>query len=395
MEWQELDVNHNAQGSKMNILPFKCRARSFAHQTQSSAVRRSGGGGKFSKMFLWTGSRAAQGSQYERRWRSDMNLGPPTLKHSADTAAQKNRAPWQEQISGVCLHVFKIESPTSPDLCLHACYNITNRNLLTRLKASKCMPRYLLPTSHCRSHMHRSDTNPGPPALKHSANTAIQKSRLPYRTVYQKIRAHSHLDKRKTNTALKAGEDRAILLGLTMIMCSVMLYFVLGITILRSYMESVWTEESWCTVLNSSNIGDMNCTFSCGSDCYGVSKYPCLQVFVILNSSGEVYRLSHTEETLEINPECFYVPKCKKTCNMTVIESIAEHFKKHQQFPCFHDRERKQDNVLLTRLYGPSAVFHSLFWPTCMLIGGTLIITMVKLTQYLSLLCEGISKVKR
>ncbi|MGH0165673.1 UNVERIFIED_CONTAM: hypothetical protein FKN15_072585, partial [Acipenser sinensis] len=122
-------------------------------------------------------------------------------------------------------------------------------------------------------------------------------------TVYQKIREHGYLDKRKTVTALKAGEDRAILLGLTMIMCSMMLYFILGITILRSYMESVWTEESWCTVLNSSNIGDMTCTFSCGSDCYGVSKYPCLQVFVILNSSGEVYRLSHTEETLGINPE--------------------------------------------------------------------------------------------
>ncbi|RXM28253.1 Calcium-activated potassium channel subunit beta-2 [Acipenser ruthenus] len=161
------------------------------------------------------------------------------------------------------------------------------------------------------------------------------------------------------------------------------------------YERSVWTEESWCTVLNSSNIGDMTCTFSCGSDCYEVSKYPCLQVFVILNSSGEVYRLSHTEETLEINPECFYVPKCKKTCNMTVIESIAEHFKRHQQFPCFHDRERKQENVLLTRLYGPSTLFHSLFWPTCMAVGGTLIIAMVKLTQYLSLLCESISKIKR
>ncbi|KAK1168590.1 calcium-activated potassium channel subunit beta-2-like isoform X1 [Acipenser oxyrinchus oxyrinchus] len=259
----------------------KKKVGSFAHQTQSSAVRRSGEGGKFNKMFLWTGSRAAQGNQYERR------------------------------------------------------------------------------------------------------------------TVYQKIREHGYLDKRKTVTALKAGEDRAILLGLAMIMCSMMLYFILGITILRSYMESVWTEESWCTVLNSTNIGDMTCTFSCGSDCYEVSKYPCLQVFVILNSSGEVYRLSHTEEMLEINPECFYVPKCKKTCNMTVIETIAEHFKRHQQFPCFHDRERKQENVLLTRLYGPNALFHSLFWPTCMAVGGTLIIAMVKLTQYLSLLCESISKIKR
>lgn len=45
------------------------------------------------------------------------------------------------------------------------------------------------------------------------------------------------MDKKKTVTALKPGEDRAILLGLGMILSSVMLYFVLGITILRSYAE--------------------------------------------------------------------------------------------------------------------------------------------------------------
>lgn len=38
-------------------------------------------------------------------------------------------------------------------------------------------------------------------------------------------------------TALKPGEDRAILLGLGMILSSVMMYFVLGITILRSYAD--------------------------------------------------------------------------------------------------------------------------------------------------------------
>lgn len=45
------------------------------------------------------------------------------------------------------------------------------------------------------------------------------------------------LDKRKTVTALKAGEDRAILLGLSMILFSVMMYFVLGITMVRSYSD--------------------------------------------------------------------------------------------------------------------------------------------------------------
>lgn len=56
------------------------------------------------------------------------------------------------------------------------------------------------------------------------------------RSIYQKFRVDI-LDKKKTVTALKPGEDRAILLGLGMILSSVMMYFVLGITILRSYAD--------------------------------------------------------------------------------------------------------------------------------------------------------------
>lgn len=57
------------------------------------------------------------------------------------------------------------------------------------------------------------------------------------RSIYQKFREVDLLDKKKTVTALKPGEDRAILLGLGMIFSSVMMYFVLGITILRSYAD--------------------------------------------------------------------------------------------------------------------------------------------------------------
>uniref|UniRef100_A0A3Q4HD51 KCNMB2 ball/chain domain-containing protein n=1 Tax=Neolamprologus brichardi TaxID=32507 RepID=A0A3Q4HD51_NEOBR len=37
-----------------------------------------------------------------------------------------------------------------------------------------------------------------------------------FRSIYQKIREYEVLDRRKTVTALRAGEDRAILLGLSM-----------------------------------------------------------------------------------------------------------------------------------------------------------------------------------
>lgn len=57
------------------------------------------------------------------------------------------------------------------------------------------------------------------------------------RSIDQKIREYDVLDKRKTVTALRAGEDRAILLGTGMVLGSIMMYFVLGVTILRSYSD--------------------------------------------------------------------------------------------------------------------------------------------------------------
>ncbi|KAM7133092.1 calcium-activated potassium channel subunit beta-2 isoform 2-T6 [Molossus nigricans] len=193
------------------------------------------------------------------------------------------------------------------------------------------------------------------------------------RNIYQKIRDHDLLDKRKTVTALKAGEDRAILLGLTMMVCSIMMYFLLGITLLRSYMQS------------------------CGPDCWKLSQYPCLQVYVNLTSSGEKLLLYHTEETMKINQKCSYIPKCGKNFeeSMSLVNVVMENFRKYQHFSCYSDPEGNQKSVILTKLYSSNVLFHSLFWPTCMMAGGLVIIAMVKLTQYLSLLCERIQRINR
>ncbi|KAM9322361.1 calcium-activated potassium channel subunit beta-2-like [Pholidichthys leucotaenia] len=217
------------------------------------------------------------------------------------------------------------------------------------------------------------------------------------RSIYQKFRDVDILDKKKTVTALKPGEDRAILLGLGMILSSVMMYFVLGVTMLRSYAESVWTEEGVCVVVNSTVTADMNCSYNCGSDCWRVSKYPCLQVYVSVNSTGRVSRLSHNEETQDASSECFYVPRCQKDSGAmhAMIVNISEHLKANQQISCYYDPSEQQETVLLTRLYDHAVVFHSLLWPSCMLVGGILIIMMVKLTQYLSRLCDEIRKIKR
>ncbi|XP_073482347.1 calcium-activated potassium channel subunit beta-2 isoform X1 [Lithobates pipiens] len=217
------------------------------------------------------------------------------------------------------------------------------------------------------------------------------------RNFYQKIKDHDLLDKRKTVTALKAGEDRAILLGLTMMVCSIMMYFLLGITLLRSYMQSVWTVETQCTLLNASITETFNCSFSCGPDCWKISQYPCLQVHVNLTLSGQKVLLYHNEETLKVNTECSYIPQCGKNYedSMSLVNIIMENFRKHQRFSCFYDPEGNQKNVILTKLYSSNVLFHALFWPTCMMIGGIAIVAMVKLTQYLSLLCERIQRVNR
>lgn len=67
------------------------------------------------------------------------------------------------------------------------------------------------------------------------------------------------------------------------------------------FLCSVWTEESQCTLLNASITETFNCSFSCGPDCWKLSQYPCLQVYVNLTSSGEKLLLYHTEETIKIN----------------------------------------------------------------------------------------------
>ncbi|XP_028329181.1 calcium-activated potassium channel subunit beta-2-like isoform X2 [Gouania willdenowi] len=217
------------------------------------------------------------------------------------------------------------------------------------------------------------------------------------RSIYQKFREVDILDKKKTVTALKPGEDRAIILGLGMILSSIVMYFVLGITTLRSYADSVWTEEAVCVVLNSTLTADVNCSYSCGSDCWRASKYPCLQVYVSVNNTGRITRLSHNEETQDASPECFYVPRCQRdsAAMHAMILNISDRLKVNQQLTCFYDPSERQDRVILTRLYDHAVLFHSLLWPSCVLTGGMAIILMVKLTQYLSRLCEEIVKIKR
>lgn len=71
--------------------------------------------------------------------------------------------------------------------------------------------------------------------------------------------------------------------------------------------NSAWTEEGVCVVLNSTVTADMNCSYNCGSDCWRVSQYPCLRVYVSVNNTGRISRLSHNEETQDASSEVSHV----------------------------------------------------------------------------------------
>uniref|UniRef100_A0A8D1WCP3 Calcium-activated potassium channel subunit beta n=1 Tax=Sus scrofa TaxID=9823 RepID=A0A8D1WCP3_PIG len=197
-----------------------------------------------------------------------------------------------------------------------------------------------------------------------------------------------------------AGEDRAMLLGFAMMGFSVLMFFLLGITMLKPFMLSTQREESNCTIIHTHIMDDwMDCAFTCGVDCQGQGKYPCLQVFVNLTHSGQKALLHYNEEAVQINSKCFYTPKCRRDGNdlLNSALNIKEFFdhKNRTPFSCFYSPDNQSEDVILIKKYDQMVIFHCLFWPSMTMLGGALIVGMVRLTQYLFLLCEKYSTALR
>ncbi|XP_010853914.1 PREDICTED: calcium-activated potassium channel subunit beta-3 isoform X3 [Bison bison bison] len=190
-----------------------------------------------------------------------------------------------------------------------------------------------------------------------------------------------------------AGEDRAVLLGFAMMGFSVLMFFVLGVTILKPFLLSTQREESNCTIIHVHTMDDWtDCAFTCGMDCRGQGKYLCLQLFVKLTHSGQKVLLHYNEEAVQINSKCFYTPKCHQHRNDLLsgaldIKEFLDH-KNGTPFSCFYSPDSQSEDVILIKKYDQMVIFHCLFWPSLTLLGGVLIGGMVRLTQYLSFLCE-------
>ncbi|XP_075807168.1 calcium-activated potassium channel subunit beta-3 [Microtus pennsylvanicus] len=194
-----------------------------------------------------------------------------------------------------------------------------------------------------------------------------------------------------------AGEDRATLLGIAMMASSVPMFFLLGTTVLKPFLLSSNREESNCTTIHTRIAEDwLDFTFTCEGSCQDQGGYPCLQVFVNLTHSGQKVLLHYDDEAVRNNPKCFYTPKCHRDRNdlLNSARDIKEFFDhRNGTFTCFYSPDGQMGVVL--RKSGHKVVFHCLFWPLLTLLGGALIVGLVRLTQHLSLQCEQYSAVLR
>uniref|UniRef100_A0A452RMB2 Calcium-activated potassium channel subunit beta n=1 Tax=Ursus americanus TaxID=9643 RepID=A0A452RMB2_URSAM len=185
---------------------------------------------------------------------------------------------------------------------------------------------------------------------------------------------------KKLVMAQKRGETRALCLGVAMVMCAVIAYYILGTTMLPLYQKSVWTQKSTCHLIET-NIKEQE-----ELEGKKVPQYPCLWVNV--SAVGRWAVLYHTEDTRDQNQQCSYIPGSLENYQAAWadVEKVRAKFHEIQTFYCFSATRENETTVLYQRLYGPRTLLFSLFWPTFLLTGGLLIIAMVKINQSLSIL---------
>lgn len=185
---------------------------------------------------------------------------------------------------------------------------------------------------------------------------------------------------KKLVMAQKRGETRALCLGVAMVVCAVIAYYILGTTVLPLYQKSVWTQKSTCHLIETS-IREQE-----ELEGKKVPQYPCLWVNV--SAVGRWAVLYHTEDTRDQNQQCSYIPGSLENYQVARadVEKVRATFHEKQIFYCFSTTRENETTVLYQRLYGPRILLFSLFWPTFLLTGGLLIIAMVKINQSLSIL---------
>uniref|UniRef100_A0A3P8WGE4 Potassium calcium-activated channel subfamily M regulatory beta subunit 3 n=1 Tax=Cynoglossus semilaevis TaxID=244447 RepID=A0A3P8WGE4_CYNSE len=184
------------------------------------------------------------------------------------------------------------------------------------------------------------------------------------------------------------GEDRAILLGFTMMAFSVLMFFVVSMTVIKPLVTSNWEEKTSCVLVQADILREW-------VDCRGVSTVPCLRVTVNLTGTNQSAVLHFNEESVLFVPQCFYVPKCRM--DITELQDEAQRVKRSLEAQlggnssCYTDRTKNPGSVILNRKYTWRKALSALLWPVLMLAGGALLVGLVKLTQCLAHLSAEVS----
>lgn len=88
--------------------------------------------------------------------------------------------------------------------------------------------------------------------------------------------------------------------------------------------------------------------------------------------------------------QCFYIPKCRM--NRADLQNQVEEVKNNldaqpvRTSSCLTDHTRHPGDAILSRKYSSSVALLVLLWPGLTLVGGALLVVLVKLTQHLALL---------
>ncbi|KTF96729.1 hypothetical protein cypCar_00022959 [Cyprinus carpio] len=187
--------------------------------------------------------------------------------------------------------------------------------------------------------------------------------------------------------ASSAGEDRAILLGFTMMAFSILTYFLVGIVMVKPSLYSNWKPNN-CTLVQTDLVDEV-------MDCRGIDSFKCLRVWV--NSTPEkTLQLYRDEDTVKYRPKCLYIPKCQRNkteqeAEANNIKNVLKQMENWNNITCYFSATHPND-AIYRRKYTVQMALYYLLWPSLMLFGGILLVGLVKLNQHLSFLCTEIRR---
>ncbi|KAK7945829.1 hypothetical protein WMY93_001557 [Mugilogobius chulae] len=165
----------------------------------------------------------------------------------------------------------------------------------------------------------------------------------------------------RTLSVSSIGEDRAILLGFTMMAFAVLMFCVVGFTIVKPYINSDWERRANCTLVDTQVLEEW-------VSCRGVSTVPCLKATVNLTGFITGQGLLHyDEEAVLLTPECFYVPKCQldPPALVSEVEEVKRSLDTYlgRTFTCLTDQSEQPKDGILDRKFCLRTVLLALLWP--------------------------------